>query len=281
MDPMMMSGMYGFGMNNPFYSTMNNDIMMAPFLNQYQEQVSLLDNYSALNSDMMGMNGSIFPSFTGNYGMTDTFDYDKYYKNIQKNQDYMYENAIRQTEKNRSNELKANAPMEDIKKKVEILHDKIIQNEQEQIQDALASLKASVKLAYDPNGTASDEEILTRAQSMYQMYSGKDLIEDIRNHADGSFKQGFLQAATFGIYDGVTAEENVSKITGQSVGRKEKSKKMAGNAVGGATTGAVALAILSKIKWVGVLFKSKPLIAAGIGAIAGAIAAPFLSQSKS
>ena len=45
--------------------------------------------------------------------------------------------------------------------------------------------------------------------------------------------------------------------------------------------GAVGLGILSKIKWVGKLFKSKPLIAAAIGAVAGAIAAPFLSQSKS
>lgn len=273
MDPLMMYGGYGM---NPYM--MNNDLMMAPFLNSYQNQVFLMDNYSSLNADMMSMNGSIFPNFTG------TFDYDQYYKNMQKSQDYMFDNQLRQTQRWRSNELEINSPMEEIHEKVELLHGKIIENEQEQILDAFEDLKESVRHAYAAAGSEpTEEQVTTRAMSLYKSNNGgKGLLEDIREHANGSFKQGFLQAITAGfIVDGITAEENISAITGQPVGRKENNLKKTGNMLGGATLGAVGLALLSKIKWIAPLFKSRPLWAAIAGGIGGAIAAPALGAKQS
>ena len=89
MDPLM----YGI---TPYGSMMNTDMMMAPFLNGYQSQVEALDSYNRLNSDALSMDGSIFPNFTG------SFDYDQFYKNMQKNQDYMYQNQRRMAENWRS-----------------------------------------------------------------------------------------------------------------------------------------------------------------------------------
>ncbi len=271
MDPsmMMLSGV------NPYGSMMNNDLLMAPFLNNYQNQVAALDTMSTLNNDSLSMNGSIFPNFTG------TFDYDKFYKDMQKNQDYMYDNQRRQALKWRSNDFEINAPLQEIQEQCENLHTKVIQDEQEQIRDSFAALKNAVRAAYDPEGQASEKQIAAKAKALYMQYMGKDLSEDILEHSSGSFKQGFLQTISLGLYDGVSASENVAEITGQPVGRKDKAKKMAGNAIGGATVGAVGLALLSKVKWIAPLFKSKPLWAAIAGAIGGAIAAPAVSQMKS
>ena len=94
-----------------------------------------------------------------------------------------------------------------------------------------------------------------------------------------TFTKYFVESC--GLYDGVSAEENVAMITGQPVGRKQNALKKTGNALGGATIGAVGLALLSKVKWIAPLFKSKPLWAAIAGAIGGAIAAPAVSQMKS
>ena len=268
MDPLM----YGI---TPYGSMMNTDMMMAPFLNGYQSQVEALDSYNRLNSDALSMDGSIFPNFTG------SFDYDQFYKNMQKNQDYMYQNQRRMAENWRSNDFAINVPMQEVQEMCENLHTKIIQDEQEQIRDSYNALKHAVRAAFDPNGEATEKQIAAKTRSIYKQYMGKDLTEDILNHSSGSFKQGFLQTVTLGLYDGVSAEENVAMITGQPVGRKQNALKKTGNALGGATIGAVGLALLSKVKWIAPLFKSKPLWAAIAGAIGGAIAAPAVSQMKS
>ncbi len=269
MDPSMM-------MFTPFTgATMNNDILMAPFLNNYQSQVAALDNFNRMNGDMLSMNGSIFPNFTG------TFDYDQYYRNMKRNQEYMYDNQLYQNQRWRTNDFEINAPLQNIQEQCANLKTKIIQDEQEQIMDSFNELKAAVREAYDPEGNATDRQITAKAKALYKQYQGVELTEDILNNSSGPFKQGFLQTISLGLYDGVSAHENVAKITNQPVGRKQKAQKTAGNALGGATIGAVGLALLSKIKWIAPLFKSKPLWAAVAGAVGGALAAPAVSQMKS
>ncbi len=269
MDPMMTYPVGGYGT-----SYMNTDLMMAPFLNEYQNRVAALDSMGQLDADSLSMNGSILPGFTG----TGNFDYDGFYRQMEQNQDRMTDNQIRQNQRWRNVSFQANSPQFAIQKQVKALHTKIIEDEQEQIRDAFQALKAAVREAYDPEGVASDEQISAQAEQEYARLYGKELVEDIKDHSSGSFKQGFLQAVTFGLYDGVTAEENVAAITGQPVGRKERTKQLLGNAAGGAVYGAVGLGLISKIGLLGKFLKSKPLWGAAIGGLASALGASALGQ---
>jgi len=269
MDPMMMYPVGGYG-----GSVMNNDLIMAPFLNSYQSRVAAQDSLSRLDTDSLSMNGSIMPGFTG----AGNFDYDAFYNQMEQTQNRMTDNQIRQTQRWRNVSFMANTPYAAIQKQVKALHTKVIEDEQEQIRDAFQALKASVRAAYDPEGTATDEQITAQAEREYFNLYGKELVEDLKDHSSGSFKQGFLQTVTFGLYDGVTAEENVAMITGQPVGRKEHTKKTLGNAVGGAIMGATGLGLLSKIGWLGKALKSKPLWAAAIGGLAGLFGAAAVGQ---
>ena len=106
------------------------------------------------------------------------------------------------------------------------------------------------------------------------------VTDDIRQYGRGSFTQGFLQTITLGLADKKTAEENISELTGQPVGRSEKAKKIAGNAVGGAVFGGAAILsakYLFKGLWKGL--KNKPLVAAVIGG--GAALAAAIGAAKS
>lgn len=267
MDPMMAYPVGGYN-----GSMLNNDLIMAPFLQNYQNQVAALDAYNQLSPDSMSMNGSIMPGFTGSY------NYDQFYANMEENQARITDSQIRQSQRMRNVSFQANSPYSAIQKQVKALHTKIIEDEQEQIRDAFEALKASVRAAYDPDGVADEEQIAAQAEQEYYRLYGKELVEDIKDHSSGSFKQGFLQTITLGMYDGVTAEENVARITGQPVGRKEQSKKLLGNATGGAMLGATGLGILTKLGMFGKLLKSKPLWGIAIGAIAGAFGSAAVSQ---
>lgn len=271
MDPslLMLTGSSQYG------STLNSDLMMAPFLNQYQNLVSAQDSLSTLDSDIMSMNGSIIPGFSG------SFDYDSFYKNLEKNQEYMSDSQIRQNQNWRNVSFLSNSPYTAIRKQVRTLRTKIIENEQEQIMDAFEALKEAVRQAYDADGTADEAQIISQAEQEYYNVYKKELVEDIKTYGNGSLKQGFLQTVTLGIADGTSAEENVANITGQPVGRKQYIYKKIGNATGGAVLGTIGCFVLSKLGSAAKLFKSKPLISAIIGAIGGAIAGSALSSSHS
>ena len=263
MDPLLMGiGPYSFG---PSGIGMNN-MMMYPLLNNYQNQVACLEGYN----DMMSMNGSLFPSFTGA-----PIDYDQFYSTMRENQDRIIDNNLHQTQKWRESDLKMNAPLERVKHSAGLLHEKIEQNEQEQFKEALDAYVHSVQSAYDPTGTADKEDLMAKAESLYEQYTRKSLREDIRAHGDGSFEHGFWQTLSLGMYDGITAEENISGFTGQPVGRKEKTKKIAGNVAGGASWGLALGTILGR-------FKSGKMALLGtiIGGIAGYLGANGASKVK-
>lgn len=273
--------------------------MYGLYPNAYNNQVALndltdMDMYSPMGSlsnpymmnPMMSMNGSVFGgSMMGGYPVMPTFtggtngSYEDYYKNYEKYQDFMIDNQVRQQQKMRNADLRLNSPQEGIQKQATILHEKILQNEQQQIQEAYASFKQSVKAMYGDNAT--DEEISNRAASLYQQLIGSSLTDDIRKNGRGSFTQGLLQTATFGLADNKTAEENISEMTGQPVSRTEQSKKMAGNVVGGAVVGGagiIGVKYLLKAFCKGA--KNKTFWAALIGGGIG-LAAALTSASKS
>lgn len=254
------------------------------FPNMYNNQIALndlsgLDLYypTGMSMDpMLTMNGSIFggmnPMMTPYpYGGG---NYEDYYKNYDKYQGFMVDNQVRQQQRYREANLRLNAPQEGIQKQAAYLHEKIMRNEQQQIQQAYANFKESVRSMYGANAT--EEQIANRASTLYTQLVGKSLVDDIREHGRDSFTQGLFQTLTFGFADKKTAEENIAELTGQPIARTEKIYKTAGNAVGGALLGAGGALALSglwhfKSPVAKALFKV-PVLAAIGGVLAGIFA---------
>ena len=217
----------------------------------------------AIPSTMPGMM-PYAPSFGGN-------SYEDYYKQYEKYQDFMIDSSVRQQQKIRNADLRLNAPQEGIQEQAHILNDKIVRNEQDQIKGAYDSFVESVRRLY---GDASEEEIRSRANRLYEDAIHKTITEDIREHGRDSFTQGAIQSLTFGIFNNKSAEDTVSDLTGQPVAKEEKAKKIAGNVVGGAVVGGTVLGLGKfALKGLGVAAKSRTFWGIAAGAVAGVIAA--------
>lgn len=259
------------------------DMAVGMFPNIYNNQIALndlsgMDLYSPTGmyiDPMLTMQGSVFGP---NYGMgavtpfmptfgTGGGNYEDYYKQYEKYQDFMIDSQVRQQKKMRNANLQLGAPEEGIQASASILHDKILRNEQQQIKQAYASYVNRVKAMY---GDADEAQIMSRANALYAQIHGKTIIDDIRSNGRDSFTQGVLQTATFGFADGKTAEENISDLTGQPVGRTDKALKAAGNIAGGALVGGATFGLaklaLGALK---IASKSRTAIGMAIGAVAG------------
>lgn len=260
--------------------------MYGMFPNLYNNQIALndltgMDMYypTGLSCDpMLSMNGSIFggttmyPYMGSPYAGSYSNPQD-YYQNYEKYQNFMVDSSVRQQQRMRNADLRLNSPQEGIAKQAAYLHEKIIRNEQQQIQQSYANFKESVRSMY---GDATEQEIANRASTLYTQINGTSLVDDIRQNGRGSFTQGFLQTLTLGFADSKTAEENVAEITGQPVGRSERNKKIAGNALGGAViggAGAIGLNLLWKGKKPLTKFLFKIPVLAAIGGLAAGVMA--------
>lgn len=265
------AGLYGLAPN-----LYNNQIALNDLtgLNVYPPYAMGMDPMLSMNGSIfggypafgMGMGVPFMPGFTGS-----GYNYEDYYKNYEKYQDFMIDNQVNYQQKMRNANLRLNGPEEGIAKQAAILHEKIIQNEQEQILLAYNSYKESVRAMYE---NADEKQIANKAYTTYKQINGCSITEDIRKHGRDSFTQGFLQTLTFGFADGKTAEENISQLTGQPVGRSENAKKMVGNVVGGAVIGGGILASAGLI-WKGIKTGAKSKTFWGIlaGAAVGTMAA--------
>ena len=241
--------------------------------NWYYNQVALNDlsdmnlTLPVVNSidPMLSMNNSIFNGMGYNMGYNMGFPQfmptftannpQNYWENLEQYDNFMIDRQIRRQERMREADLRLNAPQEGIQRQAELLHDKILRDEQEQIQTAYRQFIDSVKQMY-PNATP--EQIESKAELFYRQINQTGVFEDIRKNGKGSFEQGFLQSLTFGLADGKTAEENVSDLTGLPVGRTENVKRIAGKVVGGAAAGGVVtLATIPLLKALKVGAKSK------------------------
>lgn len=207
---------------------------------------------------MMGMGGSIFgiPPVTGGMGNNQN-----YFDNMKEYQKFYVDYNIDQQKMQRNADMRINASMEGIKNSAAALRDKIINNEQDQIEEAYKQYVNSVAVAY---GDGTPQEIISRAKTLYEQMTGKSIIEDIRQYGHGSMTQGFIQSLTFGTYNRTSAEDNVSKITGSPVGTGEKTKHNIGRLAGAGTIGGIAYGIAKGFK------SGKAKI---IGLIAGGVAA--------
>ena len=202
-----------------------------------------------------------------------TDPYEDYFRQYERYQDFMIDNQVRMQQKQRSADLRLSAPTEGVREHAEYLKDKIIRNEQGQIKGAYDAYIESVKALYGDN--ADREQIISRANRHYmEANGGKSLVEDIRKYGRDSFTQGALQSVTFGLFNKKTAEETVSELTGQPVGKEENAKKVAGNIVGGAAVGATTFALSGAVmKGLKIASKSKTFWGVLAGGLAGAIAA--------
>lgn len=253
--------------------------MYGAFPNTYNNQVALndlcdLDLYSPMAG--MGMNDSIFNGSMGmGMGYTPMYggNYQDYYKNYEKYQDFMIDNQVRRQQKMRSANSRVNSPLKGAYLAAETLKQKVMQNEQQQIIPAFNALVDSVA---QMNGCKTKEEAFYAALDLYKNQYKTELTQDIQKYGRDSFTQGMLQTLTLGIADKKTAEENVSELTGQPVSRYNNALKIAGNATGGAifgAAGAIGLKCLWKGK--GPIFNTMrriPVLAA-IGGIAAGIMA--------
>ena len=214
-------------------------------------------DYSTYPGGMMGMDGSIFGMpYAGGTGNNQN-----YFDNMKEYQKFYIDYNIDQQKMQRNADMRINASMEGIKNSASSLRDKIINNEQDQIEDAYKRYVNAVAAAY---GEGTPQEITARAKTLYEQMTGKSITEEIRHYGHGSMTQGFIQALTFGTYDRYSAEDNVSKITGAPVGSGEKTKHNLGRLAGAGTIGGIAYGIANACK------SGKAKI---IGIVAGAVAA--------
>ncbi len=255
---------------------------MMPFYNNYANGVMLNDLFgsSSFSNPMFSMDGSLFNnSFATPYtgGFMGGMNYDQYYQNMERYQDFMYDSQLRRNQKARQVDFQANAPMESIQRQATILREKIMQNEQQQIIPALNKLIASIKAANGNNPNITTEQLIAKADTYYRQMYNTSLTEDIRKNGNPSFVQGLYQSLTLGFADRTTAEENISRINGAPVSRWESTKKIAGNATGGALVGAGSLYALFSIPVFKKMVTSKPGFLAAVGAVVGALAGMAMS----
>jgi len=282
MDPLMAT-MYG----NPMSMSGTTADMLLPFVQQYSNYVNQADLYSDLSPSLFA--GGCLPTYptvaaqNGNVTRPEGFDMGAHLAQIAEQQMKMNEYNHNRMIQERQEGLMNAAPLERLGTAAMDLKTKIVENEQEQIPQALAVYLQAVREAYDPEGTAEEEIIMTRARTLYKEQTGNDLILDIKEHGHGSFLQGFINGATFDIFGQRTADETVSQITGQDVSTTSKNLKKAGNTVGctaagagvGAAVGGIIGAILgcgaasAATAPAGALLGAK--IGAGIGTVVGLI----------
>ena len=174
-------------------------------------------------SPMMGMGG---------YSNQD------YFNNMKEYQKFNIDYNVDQQKMQRNADLRINASVEGVQGAAANLKDKILQNEQDQIQEAYKAYVDSVRAAY---GDGTEQEVQSRAKSLYaQMNGGKTLVQDLRDNSHGSFTQGLLQTLTLGAYCRHSSEDNISKITGQPVGSGEKTSQNFGRVAGSGIFGGIA-----------------------------------------
>ena len=206
---------------------------------------------------------SSYPSFQYNLGMNDSIfgagypmampgvgfgmgSNQNYFDQMRDYQKFYIDYNVDQQRMSRNADLRINGSMEAIQTTYAMLKDKIMTNEQSQIEEAYNNFVAAVGSAY---GNASVQELKARAATIYgQLNGGKSIIQDLREYGHSSFTQGMIHGATFGLYDAHSAEDNISKITGAPVGTGEKISQNVGRIGGAGILGGITYGIAKACK---------------------------------
>ena len=229
----------------------------------------------------MGMNGSIFnPMMGGGFnpmfgmGAPDSSYFDNM-KNYQQSWNDYYVDAQKMQ---RNNDVKLNGAMEAIQETAVNLRDRVAQNEQDQIPEAYNNYLNAVKNAY---GDASEEEINSRALSLYTQMTGKTLVQDLREHGHSSLVQGLIQSLTLNLYGRRSAEDNIAEITHQTVPTGEKTEQNIGRIAGCGIVGAVAYAAAKALAGhTGAILKGAAKFLTSKAGIIGAVAAGVVALTS-
>ena len=247
-----------------------NGLGFMPYNNYYNNQVALsglYDDYSPMgfNNGLIGFN----PSFSG-------MNYDQYFNQMMDYQNFTSRYQLQTIQNQRNNEVAINAPMESIQGTANVLNEKIVANEQEQIMGAWESYVNAVRNAYPE---ADEATIIARAKSHYQQIYGTSLNDDVRKYGKSSFAHGFMKTITLGMYHGKSAEDNIAELTGQPVGKMEGYKKIAGGLAGGATLAGAAIVAPKVVKGLWKVGGWKGFLIGGVLAAGAAIGGLFTSKN--
>ena len=243
-------GAYNFGFNP------RQDLSLLPLLNDYNNSVAQIDASSAA------------PSFTNSPDMpaAPTFDAEHYWQQAEESQDRMMRNSLSQQQKYNQYSSEINGPMYKINEAAEFLHDRILQDEQDLVSEALQAYINAYKEAYYQDREVDSQTLMSEVKTYYRNKFGVRLEDDLRNNSKSEFGSGFMNKASFGLFgDKVTAEENISKINNQPVSEKSRQWKTTGEVIG-ATAGRAGVGAIAG----GVLGGILGSIIPGAGTVAGA-----------
>lgn len=217
----------------------------------------------------IGMGGSIFSGgYAAPYMMPGIggMDTKSYFDQMKQYQQFYGQYNLEQQRMQRNADLQLNGSMESIQETAANLKDKIEHNEQDQIKEAYVKYIDSVRRAY---GDGNEEDINSRAMTMYRNLTGKSLVQDLRDNGHSSFVQGIYQTLTFGLFSQKSAEDNIAEITGQTVHQGEKISQNTGRIVGAGILGTAGYALAKQCSSIAPkIAKKAPLIGLVVAGLA-------------
>ncbi len=138
-----------------------------------------------------------------------------------------------------------------ISKQIQVLNERVQENDQNQIHEEYEKLVQAVKDTYGTQLTQglpenqAELQVKAYAENLYAQQTGTVLSDEVRKKGDNSFVSGVKQVLTLGFGNRITSEENAANIQGSNLAKDESAKKTAGKVAGGVLG---ALAIGSVIK---------------------------------
>ena len=241
--------------SNPIMALSQDASTMAqPMLDAYAAQLAAAEQQSSIFGGDYMTDGSINPA---------TLDATSAYRQMRELQEEQMNYNMRQAEQYRLNQAQVSAQYNNMNFAAQALQTKILEDEQAQIYPALMAFVEAYKTACDPDGTMDEKTLLASACAEYQKITGNNLLADIKANSSGSFMNGFIRSATFGLFgQKQSADETIAQITGQEVSESSQNWKRVGK-VSGKTASCAAIGA-----GIGACFGG---IGAGPGAAIGAV----------
>lgn len=257
----------------PYYSGISSYVGYDPLsfdYSVYGDGISLASNYELGGTGAYGPYGAY-----GAGGAYAGYSPDAMFENMDKWTDYMYERNAKYIEKSRANDMRINGNMDAARYAADALTEKITKDNQHHILEAFEKYKAAVRQIYPEYAKLSDKELSAKAMDLYQQRTGVSLKDAIRANGSSMAAQGFKNGLTCFLGYESSAEETISKMTGNPIDREDRIMHSLGQGAGFATL-AVGTATVGKqlFKNAGAIGKAawhSPL--AAIGLVAAAVVA--------
>lgn len=222
---------------------------------RYVQSVQAMDGLSnsavsgIYNQSIFGANG--FGYSTIPFGGVNTTQMLEYQKQINENNLALNQQNINSnlalTKQNQAASQLSTASQDSIARQIASLHRQVQNNKQDNVMTEYNKLVSAVAEYYENAGytNVSEAQIKTTAERMYAQVTGTALVDDLRQHGNTSFGQGFKQVVTFGLETGRTADENISAITGENASDTlSTAGKWAGRITAGVTLAAATKGIV-------------------------------------